>query len=145
MSIFDELRNGVVTTDVSDTYRLGRRIADELAGDTVIGLQGDLGAGKTTLVQGMVKALGITDAVKSPTYNIFSIYSAERFQIVHMDAYRLTGGDSVNELMLEEFLNPPWLLIVEWPENIADWMPEDTLWLQMSQEAAANHRKIILR
>jgi tRNA threonylcarbamoyladenosine biosynthesis protein TsaE len=101
----------------------------------IVGLSGDLGAGKTTFVQHVARELGVTDPVTSPTYVI-----AERYDIahppftslVHIDAYRLESKE-VSTIGWEDFIkNPENLVLVEWPENIGDAFPSDAERLSFS-------------
>lgn len=118
MSIFNQLKEGVRADSVAATHQLARAIAEALPEQSIITLQGDLGAGKTTFVKGLAHAWGITETVTSPTFNIYQVYSGKR-RLVHMDAYRLEPSDDiVDELMLEEFLTPPYCLSIEWPSKL---------------------------
>ena len=139
MSIYDELRAGVTTASADATRDLGARLAAALPPDSTLALHGDLGVGKTTLVQGLARGLGIAGPVTSPTFNVFHLYPGTR-QLLHLDAYRLDGARQMTELMLEDFLVPPYLLAVEWPDRIAEWLPADTLHLELGIEAPGRHR-----
>jgi tRNA threonylcarbamoyladenosine biosynthesis protein TsaE len=143
MNIFAELRPGVTTTSAEATRALGARLAAALPADATLALHGDLGVGKTTLVQGLAQGLGITGPVTSPTFNILHLYHGSR-TLVHLDAYRLEGAHQVNELMLDDFLASPYCLAVEWPDRIAAWLPADALHLVLSIEAPGRHRLTLL-
>ena len=86
--------------------------------DTTLLLRGDLGAGKTTFVKGLGLAWGIEKTITSPTFNIYQIYAGER-QLIHMDAYRLPEHSLLDDLMLEDFMQSPYCLAIEWPERIS--------------------------
>lgn len=94
---------------------------------TLIALSGELGAGKTTFVQGVAKALGVTEHVTSPTFVIMKIYDLveQKFdRLVHMDAYRLKGEQHLKALGWDAILRDPKnLIIVEWPEKIEGGIP----------------------
>ncbi|MBN2068608.1 MAG: tRNA (adenosine(37)-N6)-threonylcarbamoyltransferase complex ATPase subunit type 1 TsaE [Opitutales bacterium] len=124
MNILENLELGIVSHSPEETQHLAAALALVLPVDHVLTLRGDLGAGKTTFVKGLAEAWGIREVVTSPTYNLYSIYEGER-QLVHMDAYRLNGAESMEELMLEEFLKTPYCLAIEWPEKIEEWIPAD--------------------
>ena len=117
MDILAELKKGVTTTSPEETEELGTKIAHALPADVALALSGDLGSGKTTLVRGIARGLGIDHAVTSPTYTIYTCYEGER-QLIHMDAYRLTNAHELDSLTVDEFLKPPFLIAVEWPEHI---------------------------
>jgi len=125
MSIFAELRAGVATHSASETQAIAMRLAQALPADATLALHGDLGVGKTTFVQGLAKGFGVTDAVTSPTFNIFTLHRGGHRTLVHLDAYRLESDRQIDSLMLEDFLVSPFCLAVEWPEKIAAWLPRD--------------------
>jgi len=131
MSIFDQLDQGITTRSISETNAVATALAQALPIDSILTLRGDLGAGKTTFVKALALALGVKGPIKSPTYNIFSIHQGT-IQLVHMDAYRLSGPNAIEELMLEEFLQSPYCLVIEWPERIIDWLPSATIALSLS-------------
>ena len=96
----------------------------------VICLQGDLGAGKTTFVQGIARGWGSVDSVSSPTFILVNIYRrADGAQLFHMDAYRLDSTFEAEELDLDSMLAQG-ALIIEWPERMSEIIPADRLWVQ---------------
>tara|TARA_R100000027_G_scaffold34143_1_gene24978 strand:+ start:15866 stop:16312 length:447 start_codon:yes stop_codon:yes gene_type:complete len=108
---------------------------------TTIALSGDLGYGKTTLSKGIARGWGVTTTVKSPTYNYFLTYKSPRGLLVHLDAYRLSGVHEYDSLMIEDILEDPWLLLIEWPENIRESLPLDTWHLQI-ESTGENERRL---
>lgn len=124
-NICAELRAGVATVTAGETRELAARLAGALPPDTVLALHGDLGVGKTTFVQGLARGFAVTAHVTSPTFNIFTLHRGARRTLVHLDAYRLEHPRQIEELMLEDFLTPPWCLAVEWPSKIDAWIPAD--------------------
>ena len=138
MSTCARLRAGVRTGSTVEMQALAKAWAEELPLDTVLALHGDLGAGKTTFVQGLAQGLGITEAVTSPTFNLFNVHRGPRARLVHLDAYRLEHDDQLDALMLEDFLVSPWVLAVEWPERIAGWLPAGTLHLDLAIDGGAH-------
>lgn len=100
----------------------------------VIRLEGDLGAGKTTFVQGLVRAMGVTDAVRSPTFVLMKRYPRQGARdVVHMDCYRIHRPDEVASLDLPSlFTDPDVLMLIEWPERIADILPSSTLTISLA-------------
>lgn len=116
-----------------------RRFATSLvSGDSarVVALSGQLGAGKTTFVQGIARTLGVGESVTSPTFVIMKIYDLEgrAFErLIHMDAYRLKGAHHLKVLGWEELLKDPKNLIcVEWPEKIEGAIPKDAIQVTLS-------------
>jgi tRNA threonylcarbamoyladenosine biosynthesis protein TsaE len=94
-------------------------------------LQGDLGAGKTTFVQGIAQGWGSLDSVSSPTFILVNIYRRhDHGQLFHMDAYRLDSTPEAEELDLDSMLAEG-ALIIEWPERMADLIPAERLWVNL--------------
>ena len=113
------------------TRRIGARLGAALQAGDVICLQGDLGAGKTTFVQGVAQGWGSRDAVSSPTFILVNVYrGAEGKQLFHMDAYRLESTLEAEELDLNAMLAQGSLLI-EWPERMERLIPRDRLWVHL--------------
>jgi len=129
-SIYDKLRIGVTTASAEETEELAAELALSLPVDVTIALHGNLGVGKTTFVRGLARGLGITGAVTSPTFSIYTIYSGRR-TLVHLDAYRLESTQEIDDLLLEDFLASPYCLAIEWPEKIDSWVPPDALHLDL--------------
>ncbi len=142
--ILAELRAGVVTASAEATRAYAARLASALPPGSVLALHGDLGAGKTTFVQGFATGLGIHEAVTSPTFNIFTLHRGAGHTLVHLDAYRLDCGAQLTGLMIEDFLIPPWWLAVEWPEKVAGWLPPGALHLDLGH-TPGTERKHTLR
>lgn len=139
MSILERLREGITTRDPAATRALAAEFARALPPATVLALHGDLGVGKTTFVQGLAHGLGITAPVTSPTFNLFTLHRGP-VNLVHLDAYRLGSAREFEELLLDEFLSPPWVLAVEWPERIAEAIPPEALHLELSIQPDQSHR-----
>jgi len=113
------------------TRSIGMRLGGALQAGDVVCLQGNLGAGKTTFVQGIAKGWGSLDSVSSPTFIIVNVYRrADQSQLFHMDAYRLDSTPEAEELDLDSMLAQGPLLI-EWPERINGLVPNERLWIQL--------------
>ena len=112
------------TDSVSETHELGRKIGEAVNPGMVILLSGDLGAGKTTLTQGIAKGLGVKRNVTSPTFTILKSYRG-RLPLYHIDAYRLEGISQ--DLGFEEQLEDEGLTVIEWSQFLADLIPEEYL------------------
>ncbi len=125
--------NGIYTLEQlqkqASTFVLGLQPFPHQA--TVVGLYGDLGAGKTTFTQAVAKALGVTEQITSPTFLIFKKYpllvTSSRYRsLVHIDAYRLKNSDELRKLRFDELLSDPTnLILVEWADKVADLLPQD--------------------
>ncbi len=138
MDILSELREGVLSASAEETETIGARLAAALPDNAALALSGQLGTGKTTLVRGIARGLGISGSVTSPTYNIYTIYQGMR-QLVHMDAYRLGDAHDLDSLAVGEFLRPPFLVVVEWPENVPGFFEEYPTW-RLRLSIAPDHR-----
>jgi tRNA threonylcarbamoyladenosine biosynthesis protein TsaE len=138
MTIFEQLRQGLTTGSAEETRAVATKLGRLLPPDTTLALHGNLGVGKTTFVQGLAAGLGITDAVTSPTFNIFTLHRGPT-NLLHLDAYRIESSRQVEDLLLADFLHSPWCLAVEWPEKIAAWLPPDALHLDLRITADERH------
>lgn len=138
MTILEQLRAGVATSSAEETRTLAAELATALPPNSTLALHGNLGVGKTTFVQGLARGLGISEPVTSPTFNIFTLHRG-RTHLLHLDAYRLETARQVEDLLLADFMIAPWCLAVEWPENISDWLPPDTLHLKLGITAGERH------
>ncbi|MCC5790119.1 MAG: tRNA (adenosine(37)-N6)-threonylcarbamoyltransferase complex ATPase subunit type 1 TsaE [Opitutales bacterium] len=124
MNIFAKLSEGCATGSPMETRELAAALARALPPDQTLSLHGTLGVGKTTFTSGLAEGFGIQAKVTSPTFQFYNIYESPQRQLIHLDAYRLENSEQANELLLEEFLHSPWCLVVEWPEQIEEWLPE---------------------
>jgi tRNA threonylcarbamoyladenosine biosynthesis protein TsaE len=113
------------------TRRLGQRLGAALQPGDVICLQGDLGAGKTTFVQGIAQGWGSRDAVSSPTFIIVNVYrNSDQKQLFHLDAYRIESTLEAEELDLVT-MQAQGSLLIEWPERMERLIPRDRLWIKL--------------
>jgi tRNA threonylcarbamoyladenosine biosynthesis protein TsaE len=120
-----------ISRSPEQTRRAGMRLGALLQAGDVIGLQGDLGAGKTTLVQGIAAGWGSLDTVSSPTFVLVNVYRrSQGGSLYHLDAYRLASPAEAVELDLELFLESGPLL-VEWAERIDLALPAERLWIHL--------------
>jgi tRNA threonylcarbamoyladenosine biosynthesis protein TsaE len=122
-----ELRTGTA----EETREVGRSLADLLRPRDTVVLTGDLGAGKTTLVQGIARGLGVEDHVASPTFTLVREYSG-RLDVAHVDVYRLERVQDVLDLGLDEVGGPDRVLLVEWGDAIAELLPSDLLEVELT-------------
>jgi len=100
----------------------------------VVYLQGDLGAGKTTLARGFLHALGIAGTIRSPSYALVETYDAGELQVLHVDLYRLRDGHEFENLGLREADSAGRVWLVEWPEKAEGRLPSPTLCLLLTAE-----------
>ena len=115
-----------VLKDAGETQALGQSFGAQVTAPAVIHLQGDLGAGKTTFIQGFVRGLGADAAVLSPTYTLVEEYTTEKGQVHHLDLYRIAGPDEVESLGLRDRCGPDDFVLIEWPDRGGDAVPTPT-------------------
>lgn len=112
------------------TRRIGMRLGSTLKKGDVLCLQGDLGAGKTTFVQGVAQGWGSLDSVSSPTFILVNMYRrSDGAQLFHLDTYRLDSAMEGEELDLDAMMMEG-ILIVEWPERLGELIPAERLWIK---------------
>lgn len=128
-----------VTHSVDETHEFGSRLGSSLVSGVVVALSGDLGAGKTSLTQGIAIGLGIEDRVTSPTFTLVNEYDAGRSaRLIHMDSYRLGGSEDdavteaetfgIEEILDEAILNEKGaVVVIEWAERLENVLPPDCL------------------
>jgi tRNA threonylcarbamoyladenosine biosynthesis protein TsaE len=109
--------------DADATARLGAALATCLTPGLVIHLEGDLGAGKTTLVRALLRALGHTGPVKSPTYALVEVYVVSNLYLYHFDFYRFGSPEEFLDAGLDEYFRQDAVCLVEWPDKAAGFLP----------------------
>lgn len=119
--------------DLAATDALGARIAASLRVGDAIALQGELGAGKTTLARAILRALGVSEVVPSPTFTLVQSYDTSRLTVRHFDLYRIVECAQLDELGIDEALDEGAALI-EWPERAGPRLPDDALHVALSAD-----------
>lgn len=109
--------------DEAATLALGARLAGVLQGGLAIWLQGDLGAGKTTLVRGLLRGLGYEGKVKSPTYTLVEPYVISGLYLYHFDLYRFVDPEEWEAAGFRDYFNEQSVCLVEWPDKAGDLLP----------------------
>ena len=112
---------------LKDTHDFAKSLVSQISDSKLLILKGELGAGKTTLVQFLAKELGSDAIVTSPSYTLIHEYPSPKGLIVHIDAYRLASPDELFELGLEDYLERASLTVVEWGEDLLEYFPEAVL------------------
>lgn len=131
----------MIIKDINEMENFAVSLSKYLFPGFVLCLEGDLGAGKTTLTKFLGKAMGITDTINSPTFTILKIYE-HTLPLYHMDVYRLGGIGADYEL--EEFIYGDGVCVIEWYKNIIDSLPEDYLEIEIFR-INQDERRILLK
>jgi tRNA threonylcarbamoyladenosine biosynthesis protein TsaE len=126
----------LIAPDADATLRLGAELAHALdagsLGPLIVGLKGELGTGKTTLVRGVLRELGVTDTVRSPTFTLLENYSVPPLEISHLDLYRVQASGEIEALAVRELLEPGRVFLIEWPERAAGALPAADLDVELT-------------
>ena len=124
-------------SDEAATGVLGGALASSLTPGTVVWLEGDLGAGKTTLVRGLLRALGYDGPVKSPTYTLVEVYVVSSIYWYHFDFYRFSDPEEFADAGLDEYFRGDAVCLVEWPDKARGFVPLPDLVLRLCFPTAA--------
>jgi len=121
----------IISRSTEQTRRIGMRLGALLQAGDLVCLEGDLGAGKTTMVQGLAAGWGSLDQVSSPTFVLVNIYRRpDAVRLHHLDAYRISGSSEAVDLDLDEMLvRGP--MVIEWADRIETALPEERFWVKM--------------
>ncbi len=119
--------------DPDETFRMGRVIGETLGEGAVVALIGELGAGKTSLTQGIARGLDVGEGypITSPTFTLINEYPG-RLKLVHLDVYRLSGSADLPDLGYEEYIFGKGVTVIEWAEKIQDVIPDESLFITMT-------------
>lgn len=123
----------IITHSPEETIALGERIGALLRGGEVIAYRGGLGAGKTTITRGISLGMGLGDEVTSPTFALVNEYTGGRLNLYHFDMYRITSAEDLETAGFYDFMNERSVIAAEWSENIADELPDDTIYIDIAR------------
>lgn len=132
----------VTTLSAEHSRRLGLALAPVLVPGDLIVLAGDIGSGKTTFVQGLAAGLGITEQVTSPTFILMKEYLGGRYPLMHLDIYRMDKIQEVIDLGYDEFLDPSYIVAIEWGDMVEPLLPKDHLQVQLIHTGFEEAREI---
>jgi len=122
----------IESKSAAETEALGARVAERLAPGDVVVVSGEVGAGKTTLIRGACRALGVTEPVTSPTFTIGQRYGGGRLPVSHLDLYRLPSLEGEDPALLDDYLNGEGVAFVEWPAAGAERLGRPALEIRLS-------------
>lgn len=142
------MKKTILSNSIKNTQEVGKNIAKKLKGGEIIFLSGILGAGKTELIRGIAKGLGIKSKVPSPTFNIFRVYDfRKKSKLYHFDCYRLKKYSDLVELGWEEIIaDKNSIVVLEWPECVCDKniaKIADKNILKIDIEISENNKRVI--
>jgi len=130
----------IETSSAEETEALGARIAERLAPGDVVLLSGELGTGKTTMVRGACRALGVPGPVTSPTFTIGQRYGGGRLPVSHLDLYRLQTLEGEDPALLDDYLRPEGVAFVEWPAAGSGRLERPVLEVRLSHVSEQRRR-----
>ena len=119
----------------SELSRFGEELGARLTAPVVIGLSGELGTGKTTLVQAICRGLGARSRATSPTYALVHHYNAGTIPVYHVDCYRLRHVDEARDLGFDDMVREGAVILIEWPERAGSWAPSLDRHLRLSYDS----------
>lgn len=142
----------IITKNSSETFEFGKKLAKSLKGGEILALVGNLGAGKTTFIQGLAKGLGISQKVNSPTFILMRQYKIKIYKnlkikvLYHLDLYRLEGAveSELRSLGIEDiWKNPKNIVVVEWADKATGFFPKEAVWIRF-ENLGEDKRKITI-
>jgi tRNA threonylcarbamoyladenosine biosynthesis protein TsaE len=129
--------------DEGETLRLAENMAGYLCPGMNLYLKGELGAGKTTFVRGLLRGLSYQDKVKSPTYTLVEPYSFDKFTIYHFDLYRFKDEIEWDDAGFREYFNNSSICLVEWPEKAGHILPDPDILIELSHASHGRHLHLV--
>ena len=123
----------LISSDPVETFHIGRILGETLTEGAIVALIGELGAGKTSLTQGIARGMGVPEGypITSPTFTLINEYPG-RLNLVHLDVYRLSGSSDLMDLGYEEYFFGKNVTVIEWAEKIEDVLPEKSLFITLT-------------
>ena len=121
-----------IVNDLDGIRPIALDLLERLKTGSIVVLVGEMGAGKTTFTQSVLRAMGIEDLEGSPTYSLINEYESQYFgKVYHMDLYRLNSLDEALDIGIEELLYQNVICFIEWPEKIKELLPDNTIWVYL--------------
>lgn len=137
------MKREFVTNSAKETSKLGEKLGSFINKKTVVAFYGGLGMGKTCFTGGLAKGLGYTGDVTSPTFALVNEYTGGRFKIYHFDMYRISDENELYCIGYFDYLDEDAVLVIEWSENIASALPDNTVYVKI-EGIGDNNRKITI-
>ncbi|MBQ2671355.1 MAG: tRNA (adenosine(37)-N6)-threonylcarbamoyltransferase complex ATPase subunit type 1 TsaE [Clostridia bacterium] len=134
----------IITKSQQETENFAKEIGKKLKGDEIIALYGDLGVGKTVFTRGLVSCFGTKNAVTSPTFTLVNEYAAPKFKIYHFDMYRIKNLEDLESTGFFDYMYKG-VFVIEWSENIENYLPEKTIKIYIEKNENDSERIITLK
>ena len=138
----DSTTERVFLADEAATLAFGESLGRRLPAGALVFLRGDLGAGKTTLVRGILRALGHPGSVKSPTYTLLEPYELDSIVVYHFDFYRIADAQELEFIGIDELIEASALKLVEWPERVEERLPHPDVVVRMHVEGGGRRLEL---
>lgn len=132
-----------IAIDLRELEAWGRALGQSIEEPLVVTLEGELGAGKTTLVRAICEGLGVNEGVTSPSYALIHEYGGARWPVYHMDLYRLSGPGDLTNLGYFDLLTSGGVVIIEWPERAGDQIPAGALRVELGHLPGEPNRRML--
>lgn len=142
MALAEPMETEAFLADEAATVAMGIQLQAQLGADDIVFLHGNLGVGKTTLVRGLLRAMGFEGAVKSPTYTLLEPYTIAGQAIYHFDFYRILDPQELDFIGVEEILAGPGLKLVEWPEQAQGKLPAPDVEIVLTVQGEGRHIRV---
>lgn len=134
----------IITKSAAETQTFGEAFARKLKSGDVVSLYGDFGSGKTQLVKGICRSLGVAQTVNSPTFIIVNEYSSAKFPLIyHFDLYRMKTQQEVLDIGFTEYISSESIVMIEWPEHIENILPANTYKIHIAHSDEDEHSRWI--
>ena len=132
----------ITSLSAEETESIAEKFGKKLKGKEIVAFYGDLGAGKTTFVRGVAKALNINDVISSPTFTLVNEYSADKFKIYHFDMYRVKSLEDLESTGFFDYIDKG-VILIEWSENIEYYLPKDIIKIKIDKNNTNDNERII--
>lgn len=128
-----------------ETYEFGFTLGQKLPSGSIVCIEGEMGAGKTALSQGIIRGLGVEDKyITSPTYTLVNEYHLDDYTVYHFDIYRVSDYDELSAMGFEEYIRDDSVVLIEWADIIAHELPQKKVWITLNKAEDFNKRSLLV-
>lgn len=136
------MQQAVFLADEAASVAMGQRLASLITAPLVMSFDGQIGAGKTTIVRALIRDLGIKGAIKSPTFSIVEEYPCQNFSLYHFDCYRITEPDELDYIGFRDYFSEDSVCLIEWPKLAGGYLPNVDLGFELKLQH--NGRQLVM-